>query len=262
MKQKNLAFLVLVGLLSAGRAGAQNTTLTGGWLSVGGTPTNGTAPPSPGVGDAIVQRALLVGATGFPSNLGSLNAGDTFIMGNTWLNKALVFRDNATAAHRWVIDAGNADAALRISPVWDWSKGFVCLPSGDVNFLRKVSVGNVASPGSLGINNLTMAVGGSPGARAVYVVAPTVPWPDYVFDPEYRLRPLADVAQFVQANCHLPDVPAAATVQVKGLNLGEMDALLLKKVEELTLYLLELKAANEALQGRVNQLEHPKTTRP
>ena len=81
----------------------------------------------------------------------------------------------------------------------------------------------------MGINNLTLAVGGKIGARAIYVVAPNVPWPDYVFAPGYRLRPLSEVAQFVQANGHLPEVPSAATVQAEGLDLGATQAVLLKK---------------------------------
>ena len=99
-------------------------------------------------------------------------------------------------------------------------------------------------------------MGGKIGARAIYVVAPNVPWPDYVFAPGYRLRPLSEVAQFVRANGHLPEVPSAATVQAEGLDLGATQAVLLKKIAELTLYLLELKQENEGLKERVCILEH------
>ena len=64
-------------------------------------------------------------------------------------------------------------------------------------------------------------------------------WPDYVFDEAFVILPLRELAQFVKANKHLPDVPSAADVQVNGINVGEMNAILLKKVEELTLYLIE-----------------------
>jgi len=63
--------------------------------------------------------------------------------------------------------------------------------------------------------------------------------PDYVFAPNYALRPLAEVERFVRQNSHLPEVPSAAEVAKDGLALGEMNATLLKKVEELTLYLIE-----------------------
>jgi hypothetical protein len=63
--------------------------------------------------------------------------------------------------------------------------------------------------------------------------------PDYVFESGYRLLPLMDVKTFVDKNHHLPEVPSAKEVAQNGLKLGEMNALLLKKVEELTLYLIE-----------------------
>lgn len=99
-------------------------------------------------------------------------------------------------------------------------------------------------------------MGGKLGARAVCVVAPTAPWPDYVFAKAYRLPPLREVARFVAANHHLPEVPSAATVRAEGLGPGRMDTLLLKKVEKLTLYLLELKQENEALRDLVSKLEN------
>jgi len=71
------------------------------------------------------------------------------------------------------------------------------------------------------------------------MVTSTVPTPDYVFNSSYYLRPLADVKAFVDKNHHLPEVPSAAEFKKDGQNLGEMNMLLLKKVEELTLYMIE-----------------------
>jgi len=107
------------------------------------------------------------------------------------------------------------------------------------------------------INNLTLAVGGKIGARGgVHVVGLGAAWPDYVFQPAYCLQPLAEVAQFIEANQHLPDVPSAAEVQAEGIELASMQALLLRKVEELTLHLIALKRENDALQVRVRKLEN------
>lgn len=130
------------------------------------------------------------------------------------------------------------------------------LSNGDATFSRRLTVGDVSSPGTLGINNLALAVGGKIGARSVHVVAPSVAWPDYVFSEAHQLRPLAAVEQYVRTNRHLPDVPSAATVQAEGLDLGAMEALLLRKVEELTLYLIALEKDNEALRARVSKLEN------
>ncbi len=74
-------------------------------------------------------------------------------------------------------------------------------------------------------------------------------WPDYVFTPAYRLAPLAEVEQYIRTHGHLPNVPSAAEVEKEGgVELGAMNAKLLEKVEELTLYLIEEKKAREAEQ--------------
>jgi len=64
-------------------------------------------------------------------------------------------------------------------------------------------------------------------------------WPDYVFEKNYKLRPLVEVENFIKLNGHLPNIPNAKTIESEGVNLGEMNKLLMEKVEELTLYLIE-----------------------
>lgn len=80
-------------------------------------------------------------------------------------------------------------------------------------------------------------------------------WSDYVFEDNYRLRSLDDVEYFIKENKHLPEIPSEIEVLDKGVNLGEMDALLLKKIEELTLYMIQLKNENEDLKARLNNIE-------
>jgi hypothetical protein len=63
--------------------------------------------------------------------------------------------------------------------------------------------------------------------------------PDYVFKPDYKLMPLNHIEEFVKQNQHLPDVPSEKEFKEKGMNMVEMNALLLKKIEELTLYVIE-----------------------
>lgn len=65
-------------------------------------------------------------------------------------------------------------------------------------------------------------------------------WSDFVFDDGYRLPTLAELEQYVKANRHLPDIPSAAEVEQEGVDLGQMNAKLLQKVEELTLYVIDL----------------------
>ena len=78
---------------------------------------------------------------------------------------------------------------------------------------------------------------------------------DYVFDPAYRLAPLGEVADYIKENHHLPDVPSAQEMQENGASVGEMQAKLLAKVEELTLHLIQADERNTAADERNYRLE-------
>jgi small-conductance mechanosensitive channel len=80
-------------------------------------------------------------------------------------------------------------------------------------------------------------------------------WADFVFEKDYKLRSLNEVETFIQENRHLPDIPSEEEVKEEGISIGEMNARLLRKVEELTLYLIQQKKALEAEQERNEQLE-------
>ena len=79
-------------------------------------------------------------------------------------------------------------------------------------------------------------------------------WPDHVFQAGYDLMPLPEVERYIAEHQHLPDVPSAEEVAADGLSLGKTQALLLQKIEELTLYMIDLKKENEALKARMNRL--------
>ncbi len=65
-------------------------------------------------------------------------------------------------------------------------------------------------------------------------------WPDFVFKKDYQLMPLCEVENFINENGHLPNVPNEAQVKENGINLGQMDGILLQKIEELTLHIIQL----------------------
>ena len=90
-----------------------------------------------------------------------------------------------------------------------------------------------------------LAVAGNMIAEKVKVKLQTG-WPDYVFDSSYSLLPLAQIEAFIQANKHLPEIPSATT---EGIDVGNTQALLLKKVEELTLYLIDQNKRIEKLEA-------------
>lgn len=96
----------------------------------------------------------------------------------------------------------------------------------------------------------TLEVNGTIRAKEVLVEA--TPWPDDVFEPGYQLPSVNDVAAHIQSSGHLPGVPSAATVGEKGVALGEMQKTLLRKVEELTLYVIQQQREIEALRTRLD----------
>jgi hypothetical protein len=104
---------------------------------------------------------------------------------------------------------------------------------------------------SLGTSDVSsdfrLDVGGKIRACEVRVMNPG--WCDYVFDPEYSLMPLSELKKFLSVNRHLPEIPAEADVEANGFDLAHMNALLLKKVEELTLYVIDLNEQLEILRS-------------
>jgi hypothetical protein len=80
-------------------------------------------------------------------------------------------------------------------------------------------------------------------------------FPDYVFRPNYDLLTVAELEAYLNEHQHLPNFPSATLVEQNGLDLGEINTLLVEKVEELTLYIIDLHNENTAIQERLNALE-------
>jgi hypothetical protein len=78
--------------------------------------------------------------------------------------------------------------------------------------------------------------------------------PDYVFNFDYKLKPLNEVESFIKINHHLPDVPSAKELEASGMNLAKMNNVLLLKIEELTLYMLELQKKSDLQELQINKL--------
>ncbi len=78
-------------------------------------------------------------------------------------------------------------------------------------------------------------------------------WADYVFEEAYPLMPLNELKQYIHQNKHLPNVPAAEEMLEKGLNVAQSSTMLMEKVEELTLYLIQVKEEVDAQQELLKQ---------
>ena len=108
--------------------------------------------------------------------------------------------------------------------------------------------------GNVGIGtkspNEKLTVNGTVYSKEVKVDL-SVPAPDYVFSDTYRLRSIRELEAYIRTNSHLPEVPSALELEKNGIKVGEMNMVLLKKIEELTLYIIDLKKENAALRDDV-----------
>lgn len=148
------------------------------------------------------------------------------------------------------------------------SRGIDYEPTLDAIFFNGYNNGQVAMlsdrdgnswyNGNVGIGTTTtgshkLAVEGTIGARGVKVEANG--WSDFVFEDTYKLRSLEETEDYISENKHLPEIPNEAEVIENGIDLGGMDAKLLQKIEELTLYLIEQNKEIKALKAKVEILE-------
>jgi hypothetical protein len=105
--------------------------------------------------------------------------------------------------------------------------------------------------GNVGIGTLNptykLSVNGDIRSKEVVVESG---WADYVFDKNYKLKSLDDVEKFITQNKHLPNIPSAKEIGEKGLHLGDIQKRMMEKIEELTLYVIELKKEIEYLKNR------------
>ncbi|WP_456459465.1 hypothetical protein [Reichenbachiella sp.] len=116
--------------------------------------------------------------------------------------------------------------------------------------------------GTIGINtfdpdeNYKLHVAG--GIRATNYKSDVNSYADFVFEDDYRLAPLSEVEAYIEENNHLPDIPSEAEARKNGVDLQDMQAKLLQKIEELTLYVIDLKKENESQQKEIEELKSKK----
>lgn len=168
------------------------------------------------------------------------------VSGNISLDRsrAIFFGGNVTTTGEYIYE--NPYGTINIH---SGGQDAIVIPNNDNVYLTpnacSVGIGTKA-PGPY-----KLAVEGVVGARKVKVTQ-VVPWADYVFDSSYQLAPLSHVEQFIRENKHLPEMPTAATVAREGLDVGDNQVLLLKKIEELTLYIIqqnkEMQVQNKEIQ--------------
>lgn len=134
----------------------------------------------------------------------------------------------------------------------------------DYYMVANGNTGNVTIGGGLdtqeAVTPYKLAVNGAIGARRIRVQQG--PWADHVFYDDYDLPKLSDIEKYIKKNKHLEGIPSQEEVHKDGIDLGEMNKLLLQKIEELTLHIIDLNKKVEVLQQaqKKNKLYNSKRT--
>ena len=210
-----------------GNVGVGTTSPTGMFNVVGTTILNGNV--SIGANYTTSDKFIVVGTTSLNGNVGiganSLTSTRLYVVGNTILSGNVD------------IGSTNSNTNLHVS--------------GSTHFDKYVVIGTPPPPSSPIIYYLVVA--GGIQAREILVQANT--GADFVFDPNYHLRPLEEVEQFITENRRLPDIAPADSMVQHGVNMGEFQIQLLQKIEELTLYIIEQDKRAKNLEQKIEILK-------
>lgn len=131
--------------------------------------------------------------------------------------------------------------------------GFEFWTKSGTNVWNNTGNVGIGTPLTNNPHSYKLAVNGKLGAHEVQIENNSLTWSDFVFNEEYKLLSLEELELYIKLNKHLPEIPTAQEVKENGILLGEMNAKLLQKIEELTLHLIDLKKEVEALKKSNNK---------
>lgn len=231
-------------------------------------------PPAPT--PALKINGLCWGDVEIAKGGGFLSAGSYVEIGNPTRNAGIALNikgtnkigQRITTNTNYPITAPNPPAIIntQLFVNRNYAKALTVLntqsnTNGDETFIvygsGKTHIG-IGRPLATGVcANAMLTVDGTILAKEVRVaISTSTHWADYVFEKEYKLMPLKELEKFINVNKHLPDVPSTGDVEKNGVDVTEISAVLLKKIEELTLYTIELEKKLEAQQKEINTLKH------
>ncbi len=251
-----------------------NTTPGAYQLAVTGTSnlSGNVTIPSPNT-LSVGGTSTLTGAVGINTTPGTYQLAVT---GTSNLNGSVTIPANTSGTSNLLV---GLTAAPTNSPNYDnnidpttYNSQYTVAVAGNANFQGAVVIGG--SPAYFtqttlpngpwaNTNFYSLFVAGGVLTEQVQVaLSNSSYWADFVFDKNYKLTPLAELESFIQKNHHLPEIPSAEEVVKSGINVAEMDSKLLQKIEELTLYVIEIEKnskkiqkENQELKERVSKLE-------
>jgi hypothetical protein len=175
---------------------------------------------------------------------------------------------DGTQANGYLLESDASGNAKWVNPLWSLSGSNIHnTNSGNVGIgtsspvvaldvqggvVRIGSVSNSNDWSSTNTSGYSLYVqGGVLAEKFKCALSTTSDWSDYVLDKGYKLKPLSEVETYISQNHHLPGVPSAEDVKCDGIDMADMDATLLKKIEELTLYMLKQQKEIESLRTQL-----------
>ncbi|MBO9675437.1 MAG: hypothetical protein J7577_18455 [Sphingobacteriaceae bacterium] len=220
-----------------------------------------------------------VAGTGRVEGQGWFSYGNTAMGGYSWTNAALttnsieIVNNHGTvtnssptlAFHRYGsggpqfrLAADGSNVLYLESAGANSSRSPVPYGGGPNSYFSKLYIdADLTAMGNVGIGTSTpnekLAVNGKIRAKEIKVEATN--WPDYVFEEGYKVGTLQELESYIKTNKHLPDMPSAKEIDTQGLQLGEMVKMQQKKIEELTLHLIEKEKQLRNQENKVIQLE-------
>lgn len=222
--------------------GSNNTAIGGNALY-----SNTTGEENTAIGGAALN-ANISGSRNFALGVGALGAktsgNDNLAIGN------FAGQNNLTGSKNVFIGLQSGQSETGSEKLYIANSNTITpLVYGDFSAkyiaVGELSVADRAAATSGGYRLLVK--GGMITEKIKVATATTVDWSDYVFEEDYKRMPLEDIEKFVKENKHLPNVPSTAEMMTNGNDLGKTDAKLLEKIEELTLYMIEMNKEIKAL---------------
>jgi hypothetical protein len=172
--------------------------------------------------------------------------GDPFSYYTNTIYGKTYFDDNVQMHNKVRINTGTIAIA-------DWNNTnfpySFSVDNGNSRFIGKVQIGNLKPMTTY--TNYALAVEGNIVCQKTIVQ--TGDWADYVFSPNYNLMPLNQLSNYININKHLPAMPNAETIIAQGQDVGELQKMQQAKIEELTLYILQLKKDLDVVKGLITK---------